>query len=154
MATAAKRKLSGNPSQPASATNSNALGSFKLPLVLTLLLFAMSFTPRVQENEILVWSFWAAAAALLGWQIIVFLTARSRGETSVFDSLALAALCAGNGANQRVLILGILLATCLRSRLVNYFPTAVCLCVRHPAGVVKTAGLYARVWAVSHNPEY
>jgi len=84
MATAAKRKLSGNPSPPASATKSNALGSFKLPLALTLLLVAMSFTPRVQENEILVWSFWAAAAALLGWQIIVFLTARSRDETREF----------------------------------------------------------------------
>jgi len=85
MATASRRKTSGNPRQPSTASAGRVLGNFKLPLILTLLLFAMSFTPRVQQTGILVWSFWAAALALLGWQLLIFLNARQRQETREFS---------------------------------------------------------------------
>ena len=49
-----------------------------MPLVLTLGLALMSFVPRVQDNPVLVRSFWAAAMVLVVWQAAMFL--RLKGE--------------------------------------------------------------------------
>jgi len=49
-----------------------SVGNFALPLVLTLSLFAVSFTPRVQGNTALVWSFWGAVLLLLAWQTYLY----------------------------------------------------------------------------------
>jgi|TARA_B100002003_G_scaffold244677_1_gene271160 hypothetical protein len=46
---------------------------FWVPLVLTLGLGLLSFVPRVQTNITLARSFWAAAAVLLVWQVVLFL---------------------------------------------------------------------------------
>ena len=53
---------------------------FLLPLALTVVLAVLSFTPRVQANSVLVWSFWGAVAVLLAWQATLFLR---HGESSV-----------------------------------------------------------------------
>ncbi len=53
---------------------------FLLPLGTTLALLALSFSPRVQQNATLVWSFLGAAAVLLVWQLVLFLLARQRSE--------------------------------------------------------------------------
>ncbi len=45
---------------------------FLLPLSMTGLLVALSFLPRVQENPVLIRSFWGAAAVLLIWQVVLF----------------------------------------------------------------------------------
>ena len=49
-----------------------------MPLVLTLGLALLSFVPRVQDNPVLVRSFWAAAMVLVVWQAAMFL--RLKGE--------------------------------------------------------------------------
>ncbi len=46
---------------------------FCVPLVLTLGLGLLSFVSRVQANTTLTWSFWAAVAVLLVWQVVLFL---------------------------------------------------------------------------------
>ena len=51
---------------------------FWMPLVLTLGLALLSFVPRVQDNPVLVRSFWAAAMVLVVWQAAMFL--RLKGE--------------------------------------------------------------------------
>ena len=43
----------------------------RLPLYPTLLLFGMSFLPRVQQSTMLTWAFWGATAALLVWQWVL-----------------------------------------------------------------------------------
>jgi len=42
-----------------------------VPLALTAGFLALSFHPRVQVESALVWSFWATAAVLLGWQAML-----------------------------------------------------------------------------------
>jgi len=50
-----------------------------LPLVLTGVLGALSFLPRVQGNPRLVWSFWGAVAVLLVWQAVLALRLKREG---------------------------------------------------------------------------
>jgi hypothetical protein len=52
-----------------------AFGAFAAPLALTTGLLALTLLPRVRTNEALTWSFWAAAALLLGWQAVLALRA-------------------------------------------------------------------------------
>jgi len=40
----------------------------KIPSIFTLALFLLSFTSRVQSNDVLIYSFWASCLALLAWQ--------------------------------------------------------------------------------------
>ncbi len=40
----------------------------KIPSLFTLALFLLSFTSRVQSNDVLIYSFWASCLALLAWQ--------------------------------------------------------------------------------------
>jgi Na+-translocating ferredoxin:NAD+ oxidoreductase RnfD subunit len=60
----------------ATATRAGSLGAFGVPLVLTAGLLLLSFHPRVQSEQALVWSFWATAAVLLGWLALLVLRAR------------------------------------------------------------------------------
>ncbi|MEX2570764.1 MAG: hypothetical protein WD737_05615 [Gemmatimonadota bacterium] len=57
------------------------LQAMYLPLVMTLVLVLISFVPRVQENAILVRSFWGATGALLAWQAVLYF--RLKRESSV-----------------------------------------------------------------------
>ena len=50
-----------------------ALQGFTAPLVFTTGLLALTLLPRVRQNEALTWSFWGAAAFLLGWQALLAL---------------------------------------------------------------------------------
>lgn len=61
-----------------------SVGNFALPLILTLCLFAVSFTPRVQGNPALVWSFWGAVLVLLSWQTYLYAMAQRAGEQKGF----------------------------------------------------------------------
>lgn len=51
-----------------------------LPFIATGLLLAIAFTSRVQSNPVLVWSFFAAAAGLLGWQAVLYWLIRKQGK--------------------------------------------------------------------------
>ena len=63
----------------------SVLGSFKLPLALTIALLLISFSPRIQASTSLVWSFWGAVAALLVWQIFLLLTAQRHHQLPSFN---------------------------------------------------------------------
>ncbi len=76
MANAAQAQSSGN--------TLFSVGNFALPLMLTLALFAVSFTPRVQGNPALVWSFWGAVLVLLGWQTYLYMLSQRKGEQQGF----------------------------------------------------------------------
>ena len=54
-----------------------------MPLALTVGVLLVSFTPRVQSNPILTWSFWGAAAALLAWQTVLFLIVKKEAPSIV-----------------------------------------------------------------------
>lgn len=51
-----------------------------LPTAFALVLAALSFTPRVQTGEVLVRSFWAAAALLVAWNVVLLVTRRLPDE--------------------------------------------------------------------------
>jgi len=55
-----------------------------VPALFTAGLFLLSFLPRVQDNAILVLSFWAATALLGSWQILLYLKSRRSGGTKAF----------------------------------------------------------------------
>lgn len=80
MATAAKRKSSPrHPQQPGSPSRTGLkLGRFRAPLILTGFLLLLSFMPRIQENPVLVASFYSAVAVLLVWQAYLLWLAHNR----------------------------------------------------------------------------
>jgi len=55
-----------------------------VPGLFTAAFFLLSFLPRVQGNDILVRSFWAATAVLVVWQVFMILKCRSTGESKSF----------------------------------------------------------------------
>lgn len=61
-----------------------SLGNLKLPLSLTAALLLLSFFPRVQENSMLVWSFWGAVAVLLCWLGYQIFSSQHRHELRAF----------------------------------------------------------------------
>ena len=65
------RRAVGRTSGPTAGTPSTRLVLW-LPLSLILCLVLLSFLPRVLDNLVLSQSFWAAAAALLLWQLVLF----------------------------------------------------------------------------------
>ena len=65
-----KRGRAGGPS---SAATPPTVRAFWFPLIMTAGLIQLSFLPRVQVNEALTRSFWAAAAGLLAWQLVLLL---------------------------------------------------------------------------------
>lgn len=67
------------------ATPPSGLGVLATPLALTLVLFLMSFLPRVQESTVLTRSVWGAAAALLVFQAALYLRLRAAGEGRLFN---------------------------------------------------------------------
>jgi hypothetical protein len=54
-----------------------------VPLTLTVLLFVLSFLPRVQQNSVLLQSFWGATTVLLFWQAVLFLRWKGPAPTIV-----------------------------------------------------------------------
>ncbi|MEX2469415.1 MAG: hypothetical protein WD396_06650, partial [Pseudohongiellaceae bacterium] len=88
MATAARRKHNNQQSTRSSSPEAGMKrGPFALPLVMTGALLLLSFLPRIQDNRILLVSFYGAAAGLLLWQGLQFLQARRRGEFYGFTIL-------------------------------------------------------------------
>jgi len=59
------------------------MGVFATPFALTLVLLAMSWLPRIQASDPLVWSFWIAAAVLLAWQAVLAVRARTTGAPAL-----------------------------------------------------------------------
>lgn len=70
---------------PASSPVAPSLANFVVPLLLSLSLFLLSFLPRVQANDTLVYSFWAAALFLLFWLAVVFLRSHKDGVSHNFE---------------------------------------------------------------------
>lgn len=57
---------------------------FIVPAVFTTALFLLSFLPRVQQNNVLVWSFWAAVAVLGTWVLLLNFRSRKLGTSKSF----------------------------------------------------------------------
>jgi len=55
-----------------------------VPALFTFALFLLSFLPRVQDNSVLVLSFWVATAVLGSWQALLYLRARKSGNAKTF----------------------------------------------------------------------
>ena len=74
------RRAVKRPAEPIGPTGSS-LQILLVPAGMTVALLSISLLPRVQENPALARSFWLAAAALLFWQVILFLRLRSESAT-------------------------------------------------------------------------
>lgn len=70
---------------PLPQTTPPSRGYFRLPLALTLLLFAFVFFPPVRDNESLVWTFTSVSVALLAWQAILWVVAKRGNRTFGID---------------------------------------------------------------------
>jgi len=85
MANVASRKQHSNQiPRPHSGSNAG-LGSFAMPLALTIVLASLSLVPRVQQHDVLQYSFLLAALGLFTWQVYLFLDSRRRNITHVFN---------------------------------------------------------------------
>ena len=89
MATNARRRRSAahgaqpNPSGPVNA--GFALGNFKLPLILIAALLLLIFTSRVQQNDVVLWSFVSATAVLAAWLVYLLVLSNRRAEIHDFS---------------------------------------------------------------------
>jgi hypothetical protein len=70
-----------------SAPAESSRAALYLPLLFTVGLLALSLAPRVQANPRLLWSFWATAAALLAWQLVLALRLHSTSEGRTLTTL-------------------------------------------------------------------
>ncbi|MEQ8954518.1 MAG: hypothetical protein RL120_10315, partial [Gammaproteobacteria bacterium] len=76
-----------NSGPPSSGTSPLALSldqvarDFRLPFALIVVLLLLSAVPRILDNSILAWSFWASATALLGWMAYLVLQAARQGQS-------------------------------------------------------------------------
>ncbi|MDP6579146.1 MAG: tetratricopeptide repeat protein [Vicinamibacterales bacterium] len=59
--------------------------ALQLPAYLTLLLFSLSFLPRVRDGGGLIWSFWGACAGLLVWQVAMRTAAARQQRSLTFE---------------------------------------------------------------------
>lgn len=57
---------------------------YRVPLFLTLVLFALSFVPRIQGNQTLQLSFWGAVGVLITWQIWQILQTKRQQSANGF----------------------------------------------------------------------
>lgn len=62
----------------------SGLHLFLVPIIFTLVFFVLSFTPRVQSNEILALSFWIATVVLSLWLVALYLQTKRTGATKLF----------------------------------------------------------------------
>jgi hypothetical protein len=56
-----------------------------IPFGLTLLLLLLACVPRVQDQQVVAWSFWAAAAILLAWQVVLAARLKTAATTLSLD---------------------------------------------------------------------
>ncbi len=79
--TSRPRRSNARDSRPGLTSASPRAGSplrlFQLPLLLTVALFLVSLTPRVQGNAALMWSFWGACIALALFQAMLYFRFRA-----------------------------------------------------------------------------
>jgi hypothetical protein len=76
------------PAVPAAATPAAAsLNLFWVPLGLTTALLLVSFVPRIQQNPILIRSFWSACGVLFAWQAALFIQMRRTGTVPALPLL-------------------------------------------------------------------
>ena len=89
MASKAKQNHSESGASPASSAavsrGSLKLGSFKVPLVLIIVLSFLALSPRVQGNDVLFWSFVGAILLLASWFIYLFALSWNSGEDRLFE---------------------------------------------------------------------
>jgi Na+-translocating ferredoxin:NAD+ oxidoreductase RnfD subunit len=64
--------------QPFEAPPARSLGPLAVPMAFTAAMLALTFLPRLQVSEHLLWSFWGTGAVLLGWLAILAV----RGQVS------------------------------------------------------------------------
>jgi hypothetical protein len=63
----------------------SSLQPMLIPLLLAAALFTVSLNPRIQENPVLVWSFWGASLFVAAWAGYMFLQFRNQGVARSFD---------------------------------------------------------------------
>src|SRR5713101_745362 len=78
---ASRRQQAARSVAPARCRQLRAHQALAIPLLFTLVLVGFSGMPAVREHSRLLSSFWGAAAALLGWTIILLATVRRHGRT-------------------------------------------------------------------------
>ena len=66
-------------------TDGRPARAFALPLISTLVLFALGALPSAQQHPSVQWSFWGAGAALLAWNAALLLTGVRRGRTLTLE---------------------------------------------------------------------
>lgn len=76
---------SRNNRRPTEDRGRSRMGAFKFPFALCIALFVLGFMPRIQDNPVLTWSFWGAAAVLLVWQAYLLINSKSKHEDRVFS---------------------------------------------------------------------
>jgi len=89
MASSAKKSNSKpvSPNKTADPARNFSVAAFQFPLALCVGLLVISFLPRVQVNEVLVWSLWGATLALVLWQVYLLILSRSEQQSRVFTVL-------------------------------------------------------------------
>lgn len=87
-----RRKHSTQQSQADSSSSTATLeqssSSFQpmlIPLLLAAALFTVSLNPRIQENPVLVWSFWGASLFIVAWLGFMFLQFRQQPVARTFQ---------------------------------------------------------------------
>ena len=80
-----ERAASGTGAAPGGPPTPSGLGTFLLPLVLTLGLLSLSLLPRVGDSPALERSVWGAAIVLLVWQVTLYLELRRAGARRQFS---------------------------------------------------------------------
>lgn len=71
-------------------SNSEPVSSFthpqllKVPALFTIALLLLSFTPRVQSNAVVLYSFWASCALLFLWQVLLLRKCAAEGQSKAF----------------------------------------------------------------------
>lgn len=89
MAVASSKKKNQNPrAQPTAAlAQPSPISAFKIPFAIAIAILLMSQLPRIQDNSVVLYSFWGAAGLLLVWQAYLALVSRSTGEVHNFTVL-------------------------------------------------------------------
>ena len=92
MSSKAKRNRSNTGTSPANTAHSGSLsgsssllGNFKIPLALIAALAILAVTPRVQGNDILIWSFIGAVLFLAAWLVYLLMMNRRSGDERSFE---------------------------------------------------------------------
>ena len=137
------------PTQNARALMFPPLQAVALPLLPTAGLAAFALYPPVARNPRLLWSFLGVSAILFLWNLALLAAAVRKRRALALEVVLRAQHYVQACAHTSIfLYLGMVLAPGLRICLPHHRAAAVCVCLRHPAQLVATRHLHARLRTV------